>query len=114
MYFAYHPFLLLVSNLPNKVREAEPKLIYQTEPVAQLDTSQIVSDFDPNQALLTDDALWNEYLKTVEKIKNDIQSTKLDLVQFPGNDVIVTTLGTGSALPSKYRNGNLTFPLCIC
>lgn len=23
----------------------------------------------------------------------------------PGDDVVVTTLGTGSALPSKYRNG---------
>ncbi|CAG8592768.1 5201_t:CDS:2 [Paraglomus brasilianum] len=103
-----------ISNLPAKAREAEPKLIYQTEPVAQLDTSQIVSDFGPNQALLTDDALWKEYLKTVE-IKNEIQSTKLDLAQFPGNDVIVTTLGTGSALSSKYRNVSgtiITIPSC--
>lgn len=26
----------------------------------------------------------------------------------PGSDVVITTLGTGSAMPSKYRNGAST------
>lgn len=31
------------------------------------------------------------------------------LVARPGDDVIVTTLGTGSAVPSKYRNGTPSY-----
>jgi hypothetical protein len=31
------------------------------------------------------------------------------LVARPGDDVAVTTLGTGSAVPSKYRNGMLFY-----
>jgi hypothetical protein len=106
-YTSYYS-LLLVTNLPQKTREAEPKLVYQTEPVTSLKTEPVLPDFDPSLEVPADDALWTEYLKAVEEINKEIQSTNADLINFPGKDVIVTTLGTGSALPSKYRNGNWT------
>lgn len=45
-----------------------------------------------------------EYLDAVKKAKEEASMVQVDN-QFPGNDVQVITLGTGSSVPSKYRNG---------
>lgn len=44
-----------------------------------------------------------------------IEATKVDVSQrFPGEDVEIVTLGTGSSIPAKYRNGKLyIFGTCI-
>lgn len=48
---------------------------------------------------------WEEYLDVIEKIKSSssAQANVITAVA-PEKDVLVTTLGTGSAAPSKYRN----------
>ncbi|SJX63891.1 related to TRZ1-tRNase Z, involved in RNA processing [Sporisorium reilianum f. sp. reilianum] len=46
---------------------------------------------------------WQVYLDVVKKIKADSASTASTSVP-PEKDILVTTLGTGSAAPSKYRN----------
>ncbi|WWD21385.1 hypothetical protein CI109_105870 [Kwoniella shandongensis] len=42
-----------------------------------------------------------------EAVKADPRSTT-PLAPLPGDDIVVTTLGTGSAIPSKYRNVSAT------
>lgn len=45
---------------------------------------------------------WQDYLDIVQKIK--AQQATSNSVVAPEKDILVTTLGTGSAAPSKYRN----------
>lgn len=45
-----------------------------------------------------------ECQKAIDKAKAAADQVKLSGA-FPGDDVQVITLGTGSSLPSKYRNG---------
>ncbi|KAF8316635.1 Metallo-hydrolase/oxidoreductase [Clavulina sp. PMI_390] len=40
----------------------------------------------------------------MKRINEEVQEEEKSRVSAPGDDVVVTTLGTGSALPSKYRN----------
>jgi len=40
-----------------------------------------------------------------KKMRAEVEAEELSRPKQPGNDVVITTLGTGSALPSKYRNG---------
>lgn len=45
-----------------------------------------------------------EYASAVKSAR--IDASKVDLgSDFPGQDVQVITLGTGSSIPAKYRNG---------
>lgn len=45
-----------------------------------------------------------EYTTAVKAAR--IEASKVDLgADFPGQDVQVITLGTGSSIPAKYRNG---------
>ena len=49
-----------------------------------------------------------EIEKAFERAKRQIEQVERSngpRAPQPGDDVIVTTLGTGSAMPSKYRNG---------
>lgn len=39
------------------------------------------------------------------KIRAEVEVEEMLRPKRPGDDVVITTLGTGSALPSKYRNG---------
>lgn len=45
---------------------------------------------------------WEEYLDVVKKIKASSSTQSAGVA--PEKDILVTTLGTGSAAPSKYRN----------
>ena len=45
---------------------------------------------------------WQEYLDVVQKIKAGSTAPAANVA--PEQDILVTTLGTGSAAPSKYRN----------
>jgi len=64
----------------------------------------------------TDDYTWmrdgeKEYLKEyydlTERAAEEIQRDFVVPEEFPGKDVVITALGTGSSIPSKYRNGNI-------
>ena len=39
------------------------------------------------------------------KVRAEVEADEPSRPKQPGDDVVITTLGTGSALPSKYRNG---------
>lgn len=54
--------------------------------------------------------VWTEYLELAEAAKESVRAARVarvDKPALPGGDIKVTALGTGSAMPSKYRNGEL-------
>lgn len=53
------------------------------------------------------DKSWDNYSKACETVQEEVSKLSPPETQ-PGDDVVVTTLGTGSALPSKYRNVSAT------
>jgi ribonuclease Z len=67
-----------------------------------LDTEKVVTEADPEVLRLANQAR--------EEVMNSEYQAKLDEVQkdIPCKDAEVITLGTGSALPSKYRNVSAT------
>lgn len=54
--------------------------------------------------------LGNEFLSILAEIREAEGALKPPLDKLV-NRIIVTTLGTGSAVPSKYRNGQSAHPL---
>jgi ribonuclease Z len=44
-------------------------------------------------------------LALFRKVRSEVEAEEPSRPKGPGDDVVITTLGTGSALPSKYRNG---------
>ena len=53
-----------------------------------------------------------EYLRLAEEARETVirEEREEGLEELPGKDVEIITLGTGSAMPSKYRNGNILPP----
>ncbi|CAG8730253.1 3684_t:CDS:2, partial [Racocetra fulgida] len=49
-----------------------------------------------------------ESLKIATQVQEEVAKASPKATNIPGNNVIVTTLGTGSTLPSKYRNVSST------
>ncbi|CAG8441244.1 14355_t:CDS:10 [Funneliformis caledonium] len=96
-----------LSSIPKKTSFAVPMMMYQTEPSFKIDTSQIDPPFDHNnpdsEAVKSLNGL-NDYLNVVKEVKRDVISSQSEAKHIPGRDISVTTLGTGSTLPSKYRN----------
>ncbi|KAG4027555.1 hypothetical protein MFRU_029g00790 [Monilinia fructicola] len=81
----------------------EPKFQVQDEKCTPyLDTEQVVKETDPEVLALANEAkrevMSPEYQAKLDEIQKDI----------PCKDTEVITLGTGSALPSKYRNVSAT------
>ena len=98
-------YLNLVVNIPKKTSLAVPMMVYQTEPSFKLDKSQLGSEFDHNAESAKLLESLSDYLNIAEEVKQDVAGSLSEVKNIPGKDVIITTLGTGSTLPSKYRNG---------
>ena len=55
--------------------------------------------------------IWEDFKQLAEKCtrsieeEEDARGRNASGPPFPGHDICVTALGTGSAMPSKYRNG---------
>lgn len=50
-----------------------------------------------------------EFVKEVLQAREEIWMEQIEpRVESPGDDLVVSPLGTGSSLPSKYRNGALS------
>ena len=86
-----------------KTIQLEPKIEIQDDNIVQyLDTQKTVANADPKVQGLADIArkavTSEEYLARLAERQKDI----------PSKDAEVVTLGTGSALPSKYRNVSAT------
>ncbi|GES97863.1 beta-lactamase-like protein [Rhizophagus clarus] len=97
-----------LDNIPKKTSFAVPMMTYQTEPSFKLDTSQLGPVFDHNieSAKLLESL--GDYLNIAEEVKQDVARSHSEAKNIPGKDVIITTLGTGSTFPSKYRNVSAT------
>ena len=50
-------------------------------------------------------------LKRFREAQTSVKETQHSTEDVPGRDVTIFPLGTGSALPTKYRNGQLTLVL---
>ena len=103
-------------QLPKNIISACNNLQIHIEPTENLDYSHVKENFNLNAIPQ----------KIADKLKNnaeDIQSLKSSIDQwrtehpfktFPtSTDIEVVTLGTGSALPSKYRNGKIEYSLFL-
>ena len=69
---------------------------------------KIPSDVKKDIVLPAAEKAWAQFLELVEVAKDQMTSAEPVHVaseSFPGDEVVVTTLGTGSAYPSSYRNG---------
>ena len=99
------------ASKPTSILSAERGLRLQVEPqfmvqkdkiVTRLDTLGLVADSNQKHISLARSAL-----SSIHKEASEIQRWKDNLPK-PGPDVEIVTLGTGSALPSKYRNVSAT------
>ncbi len=105
-------------ELPEGCLPAQVGLRYQLEPKQELQKTDIVQYLDTEKAIQGQEKEFDgltpevselaktahacinepEYLANIEKLQEDL----------PGKDAEIITLGTGSALPSKYRNVSAT------
>ena len=97
--------------LPNGVRTAARGQIVQLEPSFEFLTNQIVPPLDIAgvEARMPRDVL-EEAAKAQEAVKASDEGTQAWIESIPAaaRDAEIITLGTGSALPSKYRNVSAT------
>ncbi|RKO92087.1 beta-lactamase-like protein [Blyttiomyces helicus] len=83
---------------------AQPLLTFVLEPTRVIDASQCPSSFDPKK-VQPDEAIRS----VVEGIKSRIATAAVNRPSIPPeDDVVVVPLGTGSAIPGKYRNVSST------
>ncbi|KAL7268812.1 hypothetical protein RUND412_008550 [Rhizina undulata] len=86
-------------TLPTPYVPARPGLLWQIEPKWELQDVNLFEGFDAKKTI---EEIEPEYLKKAEVAKESLKNFTLE--EIPGKDVEIITLGTGSALPSKYRN----------
>ena len=65
---------------------------------AELQESRLKQNFEG------DTAPWSRYLERVKKAKQELGVSPTEEA-CPGDDILITPLGTGSSHPSLYRNG---------
>lgn len=101
-------FSIIVTGLPQKSFALESMAQYSLEPrtgIAYLNRPA----FDHTNMDLPEIKEINdnhEYTQAVKLAR--IEASKVDVSEnFPGQDVEIVTLGTGSSIPAKYRNGKI-------
>lgn len=99
-----------LKDVPVKASLAESMMTYILEPSTGVDESEVVKPMtlDSNYDSLKDHPkqYLREYYELSEKAQQDIAADAAStLEEFPGQNVVLTALGTGSSHPSKYRNG---------
>ncbi|CAG8440575.1 11933_t:CDS:10 [Diversispora eburnea] len=103
--------LNLVPNIPKNTKFAIPLLIYQTEPSFKIDESNLPNIFNHNDhdsEIVSSLEKMDEYLNIATEVRQEVANISNISKDIPGKDIVVTTLGTGSTLPSKYRNVTAT------
>lgn len=95
--------------LASNVQAAVRGQIVQLEPKVEVHNKEAVKALDIQA---TKDEMSKEVLEEAarvqELVKSDSDAISKWVSAVPGEDVEITTLGTGSALPSKYRNVSAT------
>lgn len=91
---------------PANTTAARVGLRWNLAPRPGIDDMNVVPPFDKEQAVAS---IGPSFLETLA----EVHSTPLAAHEvFPGSDVELITLGTGSALPSRYRNVSATLVRC--
>jgi ribonuclease Z len=103
----------LLSSSPGLKRyiKAVPGLVIQLEPKMETQINNVIPFLDTAEVIENANAEVQRLAEIARTTVNDpIYQAKLDVVQkdMPSKDAEVVTLGTGSALPSKYRNVSAT------
>ncbi|KAF9915565.1 hypothetical protein BX616_005853 [Lobosporangium transversale] len=108
-----HDLAVEFEGSPIKVQAAESMLSYKLEPSAGWDRSEVVPLLDPfkDHDVGRDGAkpYLKEYYGLAEKANEEIaRDIEANPEVIPGSDVVLTSLGTGSSHPAKYRNVSAT------
>ncbi|KAF8248613.1 hypothetical protein K440DRAFT_624661 [Wilcoxina mikolae CBS 423.85] len=86
---------------------AEPGLVFHIKPEWALEREPLGEVFDAAHALSEVEA-GSDFITIVNKTRESLIQLPPKLEEFPGSDVEVCTLGTGSSVPSRYRNVSST------
>ena len=110
-----------IPALPTKTRILATgdlyEMLVETDPQGTTNSRLRHYDYEPESeeqsAAVSDLNVWDDYLKLCEEAKTSVTAESqrrrgCQIEMLPGADIRVTTLGTGSACPSKYRNGAWT------
>lgn len=95
-----------VEGLPAKSFTLDNMAIYNLEPKRYLEYSNQPVFDHTNTELESIKAIESneEYKEAVAKARTEASKVNINS-RFPGDDIEIVTLGTGSSIPSKYRNG---------
>ncbi|KAL1634419.1 hypothetical protein SLS58_010707 [Diplodia intermedia] len=97
------------AELPEFAMAAERGLTLQLEPKFEVQDKEIVPRFDPQTSL---DMVSEEVLAIAKKVKESVESSSEQFDNWrrkiPMPEAEIIALGTGSAVPSKYRNVSAT------
>ncbi|KAI5805114.1 beta-lactamase-like protein [Geopyxis carbonaria] len=91
--------------LPKNTVLGQSGLVWDIEPKWGLVTKDVQQSFDPASAY---EGIEPQFSEAVSSIHASLAATPSVPAFFPGSDVEVFTLGTGSAMPSRYRNVSAT------
>ncbi|KAF9338391.1 Zinc phosphodiesterase ELAC protein 2 [Podila minutissima] len=95
-----------------KVQRAENGIMFMLEPTVGLDRAEVVepTELPKDFAELEryNPVFLQDYSGRADKVLRDIAQDPETEQEFPGKDVVLTALGTGSSKPSKYRNVSAT------
>ncbi|KAG0335250.1 hypothetical protein BG004_000073 [Podila humilis] len=102
-----------LKDVPVKAMLAESMMSYMLEPTSGVDKSEVVEPLalDTDFTFLRESPkpYLQEYYGLTEKVQQEIAADEAaDNEVFPGRDVVLTSLGTGSSHPSKHRNVSAT------
>jgi hypothetical protein len=106
--------LTTVTGLPARTRMAEPLLKMHIAPVAQqgIDSTEVVGPLQSYESVfeeMTQVKAYEPFLRHYAELQTELLSHKERNDEMSVDDPFaVTFLGTGSAMPSKYRNGSCT------
>ncbi|KAG0046168.1 hypothetical protein BGZ83_008642 [Gryganskiella cystojenkinii] len=113
-YYDNKPVARLDSALKEGVKAtvASGMLKFQIEPTTELqhDEVQGYQSYTDDYTSMRDDKkqYMREYYSVAEQVIQEAEVELAKLRDFPGKDVVLTSLGTGSSIPSKYRNVSAT------
>ncbi|TPX53354.1 hypothetical protein SeMB42_g00852 [Synchytrium endobioticum] len=97
-----------VPALPRWTIPATHLLIFQLNPLAIVDTTEqrpLFNADDPRNGVIHGIHYLEKFVTSAEEARLNVEDTKAVEDDYgPGADVMVTMLGTGAALPSRFRN----------
>ncbi|KAF9276888.1 hypothetical protein BGZ68_009684 [Mortierella alpina] len=108
-----HDLIKDFEDLPIQAKLAESMQTFMLEPSTGLDNTEVVKPMSlPTDFKFLKDsekAYLREYYELAEKAREEIlRDIESNPQHFPGHDVVLTALGTGSSHPSKHRNVSAT------